>query len=208
MKLRNRARVRSAEVALTRHEQRLVWRIAALLLDYPTAETCLLVDQMSTATTQLTDPRRSHVTDFLLYFCRTEPTERALRYVETFDVRHRSSLHLTYNAYGGTRKRDLALLRLKQAYRQAGFAIGDTEAPDYLPMVLEFAATVDHVSGQRLLTEHLPAVEFLRVSLHASDSPYAGLLAAVLATLPASTPIDRRRIAEFTGADRIDQGVA
>jgi nitrate reductase delta subunit len=189
------------------HDQRLVWRIAALLLDYPTAETCLLIDQMATATGQLAEPVGSNITDFLLYFCRTEPTERAARHLETFDVRHRSRLHLTYYAHG-TRKRDLALLRLKQAYRQAAFAISDTDAPDYLPLVLEFAATADHVVGQRLLADHASALELLRVSLHAGDSPYAGLLAAVLATLPSNAAAERRRIAELTAAGSTARGVA
>lgn len=207
MKLRNRGRLRAAETVLSDHDQRLVWRIAALLLDYPTAETCLLIDQMTTATGQLAEPVRSHITDFLLYFCRTEPTERAARYLETFDVRHRSRLHLTYYAHG-TRKRDLALLRLRQSYRQAGFAISDSDAPDYLPLVLEFAATADHINGQRLLTEHASALELLRVSLHAGDSPYAGLLAAVLTTLPSIATAERRRTAELTTAGVSARGVA
>ena len=194
MKLRDRSRLRAARAVLSDHDQRLVWRIAALLLDYPTAETCLLIDQMTTATGQLAEPVRSHVTEFLPYFCRTEPTERVARYLETFDVRHRSRLHLTYYAHG-TCKRDLALLWFKQAYRQAGFAIGGADATDYLPLVLEFAATADHVNGQRFLTGHAPTLKLLRVSLHASDSPYAGLLAAVLATLPPSASAERRRIA-------------
>ena len=207
MKLRNRARLRAAETVLSDNDQRLVWRLAALLLDYPTAETCLLIDQMATATGQLAEPVCSDITDFLLYFCRTEPTDRVARYLETFDVRHRSRLHLTYYAHG-TRKRDLALLRLRQSYRQAGFAIGDTGAPDYLPLVLEFAATADPVNGQRLLAEHASALELLRVSLHASDSPYAGLLAAVLVTLPSSAAAERRRMAELSTAGATARGVA
>ncbi|MFI6218447.1 nitrate reductase molybdenum cofactor assembly chaperone, partial [Nocardia brasiliensis] len=109
----------------------------------------------------------------------------------------RSSMHLTFYAYGDTRKRGMALLRFKHAYRQAGAELADTELPDHLPVVLEFAATVDPIGGERLLGEHVPVLELLRLSLSDSGSPYADVLGAVLATLPPPTTADRRRIAEL-----------
>ncbi|WP_261861592.1 nitrate reductase molybdenum cofactor assembly chaperone, partial [Mycobacterium marinum] len=96
-------------------------------------------------------------------------------------MQRRSSLHLTYYAYGDTRKRGMALLRFKHAYRQAGLEVGDlenSELPDYLPMVLEFAATVDQVQGERLLAEHVPVLELLRLSLQDNGSYYTEVLAA------------------------------
>lgn len=188
---------RRARTDVPAHQQRLVWRIAALLLDYPSTETFALVDQLSTAAGQLPESARKPVIDFLVHFCATDPTQRAAGYVETFDMRRRCSLHLTYYAYGDTRKRGMALLRFKHAYRQAGIEIDDSELPDYLPMVLEFAATVDHAQGERLLAEHVPVLELLRLSLRDSASPYADLLAAVLATLPPISTADRRRITEL-----------
>ncbi|MFE4462227.1 nitrate reductase molybdenum cofactor assembly chaperone, partial [Nocardia tengchongensis] len=118
-------------------------------------------------------------------------------YVETFDMRRRASLHLTFYAYGDTRKRGMALLRFKHAYRHAGVELGDEELPDHLPVLLEFAATVDPIGGERLLGEHVPVLELLRLSLSDSGSPYAGVLASVVATLPPVTTADRRRIAEL-----------
>ena len=41
-------------------------------------------------------------------------------YVETFDVTRRCCLYLTYFTHGDTRKRGLALVEFKQAYRKAG----------------------------------------------------------------------------------------
>jgi nitrate reductase delta subunit len=128
---------------------------------------------------------------------RTQPIELAAHYVETFDLRRRSCLHLTYYAYGDTRKRGMALLRFKHAYRSAGVALGEHELPDHLAVVLEFAATVDPAAGRRLLVEHRPVVELLRLSLKDSDSPYQAVLDAVCATLPELNTADRRRIAEL-----------
>ncbi len=52
----------------------------------------------------------------------------AARYVETFDLRRRASLHLTYYAHGDTRERGMALLRLKKLYRAAGLPLESSRA--------------------------------------------------------------------------------
>lgn len=183
--------------ALAEHDRRMVWRLAALLLDYPGEQTLGLLDRVSAAAAQLPEEVRAHFTGLLDYLRETPSIEVAQRYVETFDLRRRASLHLTFYAYGDTRKRGMALLRFKHAYRQAGVELGDEELPDHLPVLLEFAATVDPVGGERLLGEHVPVLELLRLSLGDNDSPYAGVLAAVLSTLPPVTTADRRRISEL-----------
>jgi nitrate reductase molybdenum cofactor assembly chaperone NarJ/NarW len=182
---------------LTDRHQRIVWRIAALLLDYPSTQTLALTDQLSAAVMELPAAVGAPILDFLGGFCTADPLQVAAQYVETFDMRRRASLHLTYYAYGDTRKRGMALLRFKYAYRQAGMQLGDGELPDYLPLVLEFAATIDPAQGERLLAEHVPVLELLRLSLQDSGSAYATLLAAILVTLPPINSADRRRIAEL-----------
>lgn len=210
MKLLTRGRRTGAGSALTERQQRLVWRITALLLDYPTAETADLVGQLAAVTAELPEAARVPLTDFLRRFGGTDPMQRASNYVATFDMQRRSSLHLTYYAYGDTRKRGMALLRFKHAYRQAGLNLDELESselPDYLPMVLEFAATVDHAQGERLLAEHVPVLELLRLSLQDNESYYSGLLAAVLATLPPLNSADRRRIAQLAAEGPPDEDV-
>jgi nitrate reductase delta subunit len=161
--------------------QRLVWRIAALLLDYPTQQTLGMLDEL-------------HATAVAL----SAPAGPALAYyVETFDLRRRNCLHVSYYAYGDTRKRGMALLRFKHAYRTAGVTLGEHELPDHLAVVLEFAATIDSVAGRRLLVEYRPVVELLRLSLQESGSPYQAVLDAVCATLPEINVADRRRVAEL-----------
>jgi nitrate reductase molybdenum cofactor assembly chaperone NarJ/NarW len=194
--------------ALSERDCRLLWRIAALLLDYPGGQTLAMTDQLAAAATQLPAAVRAPILDFLLdEFNGADPLQVAAQYVETFDMRRRASLHLTYYAYGDTRKRGMALLRFKHAYRQAGMQLGDDELPDYLPLVLEFAATVDPAQGERLLAEHVPVLELLRLSLQDSGSGYAGILAAILATLPPISTADRRRIAELAAAGPPEEDV-
>jgi nitrate reductase molybdenum cofactor assembly chaperone NarJ/NarW len=182
---------------LSERDQRLLWRIAALLLDYPSAQTLAMIDQLITAAAELPASAREPLLHILHEFRAADPLQLAVRYVETFDMRRRASLHLTYYAYGDTRKRGMALLRFKHAYRQAGLQLGDSELPDFLPLVLEFAATIDQLQGERLLAEHVPVLELLRLSLADSGSAYACVLTAILATLPPISTADRRRIAEL-----------
>lgn len=207
MKLLTLGRRTGTGTSLSERQQRLVWRMTALLLDYPTAETADLAGQLDAVAAELPEAVGVPLSEFLREFGETDPMQRASNYVATFDMQRRSSLHLTYYAYGDTRKRGMALLRFKHAYRQASIDIGDSELPDYLPMVLEFAATVDQVQGERLLAEHVPVLELLRLSLQDSGSYYTGLLAAVLATLPPVNTADRRRIAQLAAEGPPDEDV-
>jgi nitrate reductase molybdenum cofactor assembly chaperone NarJ/NarW len=194
-------------VAPPDRERRLLWRVAALLLDYPSPQTLAMTDQLMAAATELPDAVRTPILGFLQEFSGADPMRLAAQYVETFDMRRRASLHLTYYAYGDTRKRGMALLRFKHAYRLAGMQLGDDELPDYLPLVLEFAATVDAVQGERLLAEHVPVLELLRLSLLDSGSGYARILAAILVTLPPINTADRRRIAELAAVGPPEEDV-
>lgn len=209
----------TAGTTLPEREQRVVWRIAALLLDYPSQQTADLLDDLRSAAESLVSAdqgsnpdahsRRAGVAllSFLDHVRATPEMELQQEYVETFDLRRRSCLHLTYYAYGDTRKRGMALLRFKHAYKTAGVELGEHELPDHLAVVLEFAATADPAAGRRLLVEHRPVIELLRLSLADGGSPYAALLDAVCATLPPVNTADRRRIAELAAQGPPDEDV-
>ena len=118
-------------------------------------------------------------------------------YVETFDLRRRASLYLTYYAHGDTRERGMALLRLKKLYRAAGLPMESDELPDHLTVMLAFAALAPEGYGEALLAEHGPAIELLRLSLHDSASPYAHLLDAIAACLPPLGVKERSEVARL-----------
>jgi nitrate reductase delta subunit len=165
-------------------ELRAAWQSAALLLAYPDER---LADDLAvvralvrTLPADLATPL-SGLADNLA----TTPLGTSQpAYVETFDNRRRCSLYLTYFAYGDTRKRGVALLRFKQTYLRSGFVLDDTELPDHLTVVLEYAATVDPRLGWRLLLDHRASVETLRLALEADGSPWAGAVQALCLTLP------------------------
>ncbi len=128
-------------------------------------------------------------------------------YVETFDLRRRASLHLTYYAHGDTRERGMALLRLKKLYRAAGLPMSSSELPDHLTVMLAFAALAPEGHGEALLGEHRPAIELLRLSLHDLGSPYAHLLDAIAACLPALSVRDRAEVARLAREGPPDEAV-
>ena len=117
----------------------------------------------------------------------------AVDYVETFDLRRRCTMYLTYWTAGDTRNRGREMHAFAQAYRDAGVQPPVDEAPDHLPVVLEFAATVDPVAGRRLLVGHRVPIGVLHDSLSERGSPYAHTVAAVCETLPAATDSEARR---------------
>ncbi|MFI9815928.1 nitrate reductase molybdenum cofactor assembly chaperone [Saccharothrix variisporea] len=178
--------------ASSERDTRLVWRIAALLIDYPTEAVLSMLPDLRAAAASVPSPA---LVSFIDHALALPGGTLAQHYVETFDLRRRNCLHLSYYAYGDTRKRGMALLRFKHAYRAAGVELGEHELPDHLSVVLEFAATTDPDAGRRLLVEHRPVLELIRLSLEDSGSPYLPVLDAVCGTLPALNAADRRKVA-------------
>jgi nitrate reductase molybdenum cofactor assembly chaperone NarJ/NarW len=158
-------------------------KLASVLLQYPTRALFDGLDALDAFATGIgPKPARESFGRFLGWLRATPPNQVAQHYVQTFDLRRRCSLYLTYYRYGDTRKRGMAMVVLKAAYRDAGFVPSDDELPDYLPMVLDFAALCPR--GQRLLVGHRADLELLRRNLAKAESPYADVVAAVIAGLP------------------------
>jgi nitrate reductase molybdenum cofactor assembly chaperone NarJ/NarW len=159
------------------------YKLASVLLQYPTAALFDGLDHLDAAAAGMS-PRASRdaFAGFLGWLRATPRTEVAQHYVETFDLRRRCALYLTYFRYGDTRKRGMSMLAFKTAYRTAGFIPTDDELPDYLPMVLDFAALSRR--GESMLRAHRADLELLRRALTKAQTPYADVLEAVCAQLP------------------------
>lgn len=172
---------RAADIPITASDPTL--KLVSVLMQYPTVALFDGLPLLCDLVAQSQRKAKEHLTTFVQWLGYTDPNDIANHYVKTFDLRKRCALYLTYYRYGDTRNRGMALIEFKTAYRSAGFTPDEYELPDYLPMVLDFAALCER--GQRLLHGHRSDLELLRKALEAADSPYADLLAAVLATLPA-----------------------
>ena len=162
----------------------VVWQSASLLLDYPDEPLLDMLGTIRSATAVLPRDVAASLCGMAVHLESTPLPRLQADYVETFDTRRRCNLFLTYFAHGDTRKRGLALLRFKQTYLRSGYLLDESELPDHLCVVLEYAATVDQRLGRGLMLDHRAGLELLRLSLHDSHSPYAAVLDAVTATLP------------------------
>ncbi|MBF6498109.1 nitrate reductase molybdenum cofactor assembly chaperone [Nocardia cyriacigeorgica] len=183
-----------------RGAHRLIWQSASLLLAYPDEAQPERLDTVEALCERLGDEPADPLRATLGYLRRTPLSEAAQHYVSTFDLQRRTTLLLTYWTDGDTRNRGAAMLAFARSYRAAGVAPPRGEAPDHLAVVLEFAATVDPRTGGALLAAHRPAIDAVHTALAERHSPYAGVLAAVAATLPVATEQDVHRTRELVTA--------
>ena len=188
---------------------RIVRQAASWCLRYPDETTVAALPVVADAVAEIGDaPGAKDLRAFLSYAQQPGALDLAAHYVTVFDLRNRRSLNLTWWSDGDTRRRGMALLEFKQAYRAAGWEFGGEDLPDHLPAVLEFAALDDPAAreaGERLLAEHHGGVEALHKALTAADTPYAAVLEAVRRTLPPPRPGRRsepeRPLLEMVGLD-------
>jgi nitrate reductase molybdenum cofactor assembly chaperone NarJ/NarW len=174
-------------------QDRLVWQAASLLLAYPDEGLADRLDTVDELLGHLGGPAAALLHRTVAALRALEPMAAATGYVETFDMRRRTTMYLTYWTAGDTRNRGREMLAFATAYRDAGVEPPRAEAPDHLPVVLEFAAAVDPDAGRRLLIEHRVPIDVLRDALVDAESPYQHTIAAVCETLPAATDQEARR---------------
>jgi nitrate reductase delta subunit len=161
-----------------------VFEIASLLLRYPEADLLARDPDAAAAAAELPQRLRAPLERFLAHRRETPGIDLEREYVETFDTRRRCTLNVSYYLYGDTRRRGVALLRLKRMYAAAGLALGTDELPDHLPVMLGFAALAPPGYGEHVLQEHRIGVELLLLSLRDAGRPHADVLEAVSAALP------------------------
>ncbi|MGH7698804.1 MAG: nitrate reductase molybdenum cofactor assembly chaperone, partial [Candidatus Dormibacteria bacterium] len=171
------------------------YKLLSLLLQYPSEEILEQRTELAEAIAELpASPARVALERFFAHFGVHPAVELQQEYVATFDLQKRSSLYLSFYTEGDTRKRGMALLRLKHIYGAAGLRLGGRELPDYLPVMLEFAEMAPEGLGGRILAEHRTGLEVLRLHLRESESAYVHLLEAICMGLP------RLRLAELEKA--------
>lgn len=176
----------------------VVRQAGAVLLGYPDRELIELLPLLGSALEEVGAPVAE--AEELFTWLTARPLEQVQAdYVQEFDLSRRHSLHLTYWTDGDTRRRGEALTAFKQVYRAHGAELDDTELPDYLPLVLEFAAKVSPEDGYELLQRYRPSLELLRLALRDDRLPHTGVVALVCSTLPGVSPQDRDAVMRMAG---------
>ncbi len=166
---------------------RMAWQLTSLLLGYPDERLRELLPAIGEAAMRLPDAGGVPLLHLTQHLADADAAKECTAYVDTFDTTRKCALHLTYYAHGDTRKRGIALVQFKQAYRRAGLEISEDELPDHLSVVLEFGATGSLDVAWKLLNDHRTGIELLQLGLDAKNSPWADAVTALRATLP---PLD------------------
>lgn len=103
-------------------------------------------------------------------------------YVALFDRTPSLSLHLFEHIHGDSRDRGQALVDLLKVYEEAGLYIGTEEMPDYLPLFMEYAASLPPAEASETVGSIVNILSPLAERLRNRDSFYAALLDAMIET--------------------------
>jgi len=166
-------------------EHQKLFKLASILLQYPERE-WLEDDRLFYEISQLANhTARKRFLQFLDYAKTKEIDELCELYVRTFDLSDRTTMYITYYLFGDQKERGQALLKLKEAFRRAGLELTGDELPDYLPLMLEFAAVAPVNDAKNVLLAHQKAIKGLADRLQEVDHPYFFVLDGCLAGMAA-----------------------
>lgn len=174
-------------VKMNRSERSRVHMLASLLLDYPDEAWFARLDELESHLVRVPPQIAGFFAGFIDAARQTGAGQLQRDYVDTFDLKRKCSLYLSYFATGDTRKRGTALVTFIEAYRAAGWDFEAEELPDYLPAVLEFSARSEDEIAEALLAAHVEGIEVLRAALEATGSIWAPLVRTITLSLP---PVD------------------
>jgi nitrate reductase molybdenum cofactor assembly chaperone NarJ/NarW len=178
-----------------------IYKLCSLLLCYPDDELLAARTELAAAAETVDGEAGRSLQAFCRWWVQEEPLALQQHYVETFDLHKRSGLYVTFFGEGDRRARGQALLRLKRMYRAAGLPMeASGELPDYLPVMLEFAAGAADGRGEIVLREHRPALELLHMALRDRGTPYANLIDAICLAIGEPSAADRARARKLAAA--------
>jgi nitrate reductase delta subunit len=167
-------------------------RLASLALGYPDDRWWRDIPLLDTAADAISGPPQAAMRRYLAAVAGLGQAAAQRTYVDTFDLRRRCCLYLTYYSCGDTRKRGMAMLQFTAAYRVAGFELTAAELPDHLAVLCEFTAAVPE-QGRALFRRHRAGLELLYTALDEAQSPWWHVVDAIRAVLPEAAPRDLQR---------------
>ena len=161
-----------------------IYKILSVLLEYPEQE---LIDNLPEVkewideTPDLDKKERAALQAYLAQMDSKSLIELQADYVNTFDMNPEHSLHLTHHLFGDDKNRGPALIDLGELYKDYGVEVSEdaNELPDYLPLILEFAAYLDGNEATVFLSDAKKVFGVLMDNLKKAASPYADLIAII-----------------------------
>lgn len=155
------------------------YRVLGSLLEYPDApfRGALPEIRVAVETAGFATGERDTVGAVVDWMSADDALEMEALYVRTFDLDAGADLHLTSHlSADGDRNRGPALIRLAAHFEQNGWTLATRELPDYLPLLLEFTATLEERAARRFLMEAREGLNAIAARLAETQNPYLPLL--------------------------------
>ncbi|CRQ71337.1 Respiratory nitrate reductase 2 beta chain [Pseudomonas aeruginosa] len=166
--------------AMNDHSQ--LFRLLALLLDYPRAE--LREESLGLhaliRTCELPEALRDGLAALLNELCQGDLLDVQARYDGLFERGRSVSLLLFEHVHGESRDRGQAMVDLLDRYTGAGLQIDVPELPDYLPLYLEYLSLLPFAAASEGLAEVAHILGLLALRLEERGSAYAAIFEALL----------------------------
>ena len=161
-----------------------ILKLLSILLEYPDQD---LIDNVPEIHARIDKSRDIDATEkkalheFVDYLTSKALTDLQVEYVKTFDSTPEHSLHLTHHLFGdeSDRNRGPALIDLSEMYKEYGVEMSTNELPDYLPLILEFAAQMEDNEAMVFLSDVNKVLAALTANLTKAGSPYATPLSII-----------------------------
>ncbi len=160
-----------------------ILKTLSLLLSYPTAELAAALPELRreiAAAHSLRPAQREALERLASELAAGDLLDVEERYVALFDRVRSLSLHLFEHVYGDSRDRGTAMVGLIEIYRKHGLESATGELPDYLPLYLEFLATLPAAQSNPMLADAADTLDGIHARLAARGSAYAAVFAALL----------------------------
>ena len=178
----------------------MFYKLLSKLLDYPDAALVAALPVLRGEIKRGFEAAEWLVLDrFLNHLASLDLTELQAAYVQTFDLTPEHALHLTHHLFGDDKNRGPALIDLTEFYKEYGLEMrannglannggandesadegASNELPDYLPLVLEFAAMLETDEARMFLSQWAKVLNQLASNLEEAGSPYAPLIRLV-----------------------------
>lgn len=160
-----------------------ILKVISLLMDYP--DTRLqqgreeLTDAINRAR-EISPAQRAALRDLLEHLVSGDIMDVQETYTGLFDRGRALSLLLFEHVHGESRDRGQAMVDLMAQYEAAGFAIGVRELPDYIPLYLEYLASLDDLDAREGLADVAHLLALLAARLEDRESRYAACFRALL----------------------------
>lgn len=152
-------------------------KVVSLLMQYPDEAYFRTLPEIKSFVGKMPrGPRRASIEKFIARLDGEEAIHLQEQYTALFDMSSSTTLNVTYHLWGDGEKRARLLTRLQQEYAGAGLEKKSLELPDFLPLILEFMASVPKAKRSGAIKTSLKGIETLVAHLKPIDCHYAGLL--------------------------------